>query len=131
MARGDRAPSADVRALALTTAVTAAALLTGCSGAAGPIGPGPEEARGPVAPEERSTCEALQRVDLAVVGSDAGSRRRSATGLEDAAERSPAAIAPSFTALAAAYRTSATAAWDAPARADVVYWFNQRCGGTR
>ncbi len=130
MARGDRAPSADVRALALTTVLVAAAL-TGCSGAAGPVGPGPEEARSPVAPEERSTCEALQRVDLAVVGSDAASRERSATGLDDAADRAPAAIVPSFTALASAYRTSATAAWDAPARADVVYWFNQRCGGTR
>lgn len=113
----------------LAVAVVAAAL-AGCSGAATPTGPG-IEARTAITPEERSTCEALARVDLAVVDTEAAGRERAAAALEETRARAPEAIRPALDTLAHAYRTSAEAAGTDPSHADVVYWFNQRCGGTR
>lgn len=117
-----------MRAVALS--LLAGALLAGCSGAATPAGPG-IEARTAIAPEERSTCEALARVDLAVVDTGAAGRERAAATLDDTSTRAPEGLRPALGTLARAYRTSAEAATADPSHADVVYWFNQRCGGTR
>lgn len=105
-------------------------VLTGCSGAAAPAQPG-IAGRSAIAIEERSTCEALGRADLAVVGDGRASLDRTATALEDAGSRAPGDIAPALTELAAAYRDSADAAWDDPRRLDVLVWFNTHCGGSR
>jgi hypothetical protein len=124
-----RAPAPTV---ALVAALVALVVLGagGCSRLEGAAAPGIEE-RTAVVPEHRSTCEALARVDLAVVGTDDASRERSATALDQAATRAPAEVGPALGSLADAYRRSATAAVDDPGRADVVAWVNASCGGAR
>jgi hypothetical protein len=92
----------------------AVAALAGCSGAAAPA-PGPGiAARTEIVVEERSTCEALARVDLGDVGTDRAARERSEHALRDALARAPADL-----------RRRAND------RGAVIAWFNQRCGGSR
>jgi hypothetical protein len=133
-----------MRALAVTLLVLVGAALAGCSGAAAPAQRG-IAAETPVLPEERSTCAALARVDLAVVDADPTSLRRDADTLDQAATRAPADVRPALGSLAAAYRaaaeapgagpgTAAAAADDLPterAATDLVGWFNAHCGGFR
>ncbi|HEX7133221.1 MAG TPA: hypothetical protein VF228_11630 [Iamia sp.] len=119
-----------MRALAPTLTVLAVVLLAGCSRAAVPAEPG-IAGRTAIVPEERSTCEALARADLAVVGTDTASRETSATALEDAGARAPDDVRPAVEELAEAYRSSAADASGDPRRSVVIAWFNTRCGGVR
>ena len=121
---------------ALVPTVLAAALLAGCSGSAGTAEPGIAP-RTAIAPEERSTCEVLARVDLAVVGTDPASLERSARALDAAETRAPADVRPSLGSLAASYRAAAEVPATASqlpteqASTDIVGWFNAHCGGLR
>ncbi|HEU5151053.1 MAG TPA: hypothetical protein VFU19_11175 [Iamia sp.] len=124
-----------MRAL-LPVLLVVTAALAGCSGAAGTAAPGigPRTA---VLPEERSTCEALARVDLAVVARDGGSLARASAALDDVVDRAPDDLRPAAESLAAAYAEAADAPVTAGAleddtyRAAVLHWFNTRCGGMR
>jgi hypothetical protein len=93
--------------------VLGTALLTGCSGAAAPAEPG-IAGRSAVVVEERSTCEALARVDLGRVADDPAGRERSDRALRAALERAPEDLRQ-----------------QAGDEAAVIAWFNQRCGGSR
>jgi hypothetical protein len=119
-----------MRALAPSLTILAVVLLAGCSRTAVPAEPG-IAGRTAVLPEERSTCEALARADLAAIGSDTASLESSATALEDAGARAPDDVRPAVEELAEAYRSSPDAASEDPRRSVVIAWFNTRCGGVR
>jgi hypothetical protein len=124
---------------ALVPVVALTALLAGCSGAAGAADdddPG-IAARTAIAPEERSTCEALGRVDLGVVATDPASLDRAADRLDVTGLRAPADVRPVLGSLAEAYRAAAEAPETASqlpatqASTDIVGWYNAHCGGAR
>jgi hypothetical protein len=112
-------------------------LLCGCSrlGALAPGGEPGIAGRTVIVPEERSTCEALRRADLAVVATDPVSLDRSAASLEDASARAPGDVRPALDELAGVYRKAspddAAGLAVAPAAEAVVTLFNVHCGGVR
>ena len=125
------------RMRALVALLAVAALLAGCSRTPTTTGaPGIAE-RTRIVPEERSTCEAVARVDLAVVDDDPTSLERAARALDVAGARAPADVRPVLGSLAASYRAAAEAPGRAPllpterAATDIVGWFNAHCGGAR
>jgi len=125
-----------MRALALTLVLLA--LASGCSRVVPPAPADPGiEARTAIAAEDRSTCEALSRVDLALVGRDEASLERSSRALQDVTDRAPEDLATSARSLASTFAGAAStpgSAGDLQRNPDwllVVSWFNTRCGGVR
>lgn len=123
---------------ALVALLAAAALVAGSSAGSPTTAAEPGIAeRTLIVPEERSTCEAVSRVDLAVIDDDPASLERSAHALDVAGARAPADVRPVLGSLAASYRAAAEAPGTASqlpterAATDIVGWFNAHCGGAR
>ena len=122
---------------ALVPLLVTAALLAGCSRTPTTATPPGIAERTRIVPEERSTCEAVARVDLAVVATDPASLERAAQALDAAGARAPDDVRPVLGSLAVSYRAAADApetAAELPterAATDIVGWFNAHCGGAR
>ena len=122
---------------ALVALLAAVTVVVGCSGTPTTAGPPGIAERTLIVPEERSTCEGVARVDLAVVDDDPASLDRSAHALDVAGARAPADVQPVLGSLAASYRAAAETPGTASrlpteqASTDIVGWFNAHCGGAR